>query len=166
MKHVQRKSAVRAGACAIALLVLGADSALAAAPAPPDPAKLEKIRVQLLYERTGTLSEDIAPPSKFAIWNAVIGEGSAKEPATDVLVSAVVGGVKDEENSTRPLTITVKDKKGKVLGQRTFSNMLIGEPGLVKSLLLRDAACAGPITIEVSFNGVHKKTSIDMACGE
>lgn len=152
--------------CGLATLAIASTAALAATHTPADPAKLESIRVQFLYERTGTLSEDVAPPSKFAIWNTVIGEGDAKEPATDALISAVIGGVKDEENSTRPLVLTVKDRKGKVLASRTFGFMLIGSPGLVQSVMLRDASCLGPITIEASFNGQKKKTTVDMACGE
>ena len=58
------------------------------------------------------------------------------------------------------------DAKGKVLGTRTWKYMLLGSPGVVKSLLLRDASCAGPITIDATFNGQHKKTTVQMACGE
>jgi len=50
----------------------------------------DSIRVQFPCQTSGTLSEDIAPPSQFSIRNAVFGEGSAMEPAGDVPVSVVL----------------------------------------------------------------------------
>ena len=61
------------------------------------PVKIEAIRMQLFYETTGTLSADITPtPDSWA--NTVIGEGAAKEPANDIMVSVVLSSKTDEAN--------------------------------------------------------------------
>jgi hypothetical protein len=145
-----------------AAALLGAGPTMAAEPA----IHLDHIEARLLYETSGQLSENVAPPSEFALWNSVIGEGSAREPASDVLVSVVL--VSDAEQATGEgvLTILVRDAKGKVLATRRFDGLFINAHRAVRSVLVPDASCAGPVTIEATWAGRTKKTDIDFACGE
>ena len=149
-----------ASAAALALL---AGSAAAQAPAP---IKLERIRVQLIYETTGTLSPDITPPADFSLWNTIIGEGSAAEPASDILVGVELSTTDDQANATLPLKVVVRGEGGKVLATRTFDSVFLDDHRAVRSLLVPDATCAGPVVIEASFGTQRLRTPIDFACGE
>jgi hypothetical protein len=150
-------------ASAAALAVFAGSAAPAQAPAP---IKLERIRVQLIYETTGTLSPDIAPPADFTLWNTIIGEGSAAEPASDVLVGVELRTADDQANATIPLKIVVRDEDGKVLATRTFEAVFLDQHRAVRSLLVPNATCAGPVMIEASFGTQKLRTPMDFACGE
>ena len=150
-------------ASAAALAVLAGSAATAQAPAP---IKLERIRVQLIYETTGTLSPDIAPPADFSLWNTIIGEGSAAEPASDVLVGVELSTTDDQANATTPLKVVVRDEDGKVLAARTFDTVFLDQHRAVRSLLVPNATCAGPVVIEASFGTQKLRTPMDFACGE
>ena len=70
----------------MAILITGIASALSAltllvASASAQPVSVENIRVQLFYERNGELSEDITKVKDIILWNTIIGEGYAKQPA-------------------------------------------------------------------------------------
>lgn len=148
---------------AASLAVLAASTATARAPAP---IKLERIRVQLIYETTGTLSPDITPPADFSLWNTIIGEGSAAEPASDILVGVELSTTDDQANATLPLTLVVRGEGGKVLATRTFDGVFLDQHRAVRSLLVPNATCAGPVVIEASFGTQKLRTPMDFACGE
>lgn len=152
------RAAVLAGALGVA------SAASAADPAPV--LKLETIRVQLLYTTTGTLSEDIAPPADFSLFNTVIGEGSAAEPANDFLVSVVVSSPEAQANATLPVVITVRGENGKVLGKRTFDSVFVDNHRVVASLLVTDATCAGPVYIEAVMGAQKLRAHLEFSCGE
>ena len=129
-------------------------------------AKIDELRVQLFYERSGALSPSIAPPAKFEAWNTMIGEGDAKEPANDLIVSAVLSVKTDQANVSTPFRITVKGKGGKVLAERTFKGLFFSGGKVVKAVLVPNAACAGPLNVEASLGAERKRTSVTLACGE
>lgn len=126
--------------------------------------RVADIKAQLLYERSGTLSVDLTATPDFAIWNTIIGAGSALEPANDILVSAVVSGP-GEHNLGTPLTIKVRDERGKVIGSRTFATGL-ADKTYVRSLLLQDVGCAGELKIEAQLGQSVRRETLDMMCGE
>jgi hypothetical protein len=140
-------------------------AALAAAQSAPAPG-VGKIRMQLFYEDSGRLSEDIAPPAEFIGWNTGIGEGSAKEPANDLLVSVEVlsGGA---ESIGQPLSVVVRGGKGKVLGQRRFADVLTSADGRTwKALWLTDIGCAGHVEVTATLGRSTRKAAVDLDCGE
>jgi hypothetical protein len=149
------------------LLQAGAPGATATEPPPPR-ARIESIRVQLYYELSGTLSANIAPPANFTGWNTVIGEGDAKEAAQDVLVSVQLGSDGSDGFLTdRPLLITARNGKGKVIGTRSASAILVPYRGTVSTALwLRNATCAGKIGIEAQLGKQVRRTSVTLHCGE
>lgn len=146
----------------LAAILLG--SLAAAPPVRDSDFRVTDIKAQLLYERTGKLSVDLTGKPDFAIWNTVIGEGSADEPADDVLVSAVIAGP-EEASLAVPLTITAFDAKGKVLSTRTMTHILAGKT-YVRSILLRDVGCAGLIRLEARLGASVRREKIEMDCGE
>lgn len=128
--------------------------------------KIDAIAVQLYQATTGTLSQNIAPPAKFTAWNTVIGEGDAREPATDLLVSVTLSIAQKEGNSTIPLQIKVADAKGKALASRRVTDMFFAKGRTVQALFVPDATCAGPITVEATMGREKKTTKVTLACGE
>lgn len=147
------------------LLLAGAP----ATPSPPAPqATIESIRVQLYYEGSGTLSGNIAPPAKFSGWNTVIGEGDAKEPAQDVLVSVRLKSDGSDGFLTETLlVITARNGAGKIIGQRTVRSILVPYQGTVASALwLPNATCAGKLRIEARFGKQVRTASASLDCGE
>lgn len=136
------------------------------AAAPAAAAEIGQIRAHLLYERTGTLSENIAPPSKFSAWNTIIGEGDAKEPANDLLIMVEVKGSGGEENIATSLKIVARGEGGKLLGQRSHKDLLATDGRFWKALLLHDVGCAGTIEIVASIGRSSKYSKVELACGE
>jgi hypothetical protein len=62
-----------------ALSFLAALSSLVlAGPAGAQALKVDDIKVQLFYELSGTLSDDLTKQKKLSLWNTLIGEGDAK----------------------------------------------------------------------------------------
>jgi hypothetical protein len=132
----------------------------------PDGLRLEKISIQLFYQTTGSLSTNIAPPAKFHGWNTIIAEGDAREPATDMLVTARLTSKKNEANSSTPLTLSVRAKDGKVLAQRTFNKIFFDGGRSVQAIFVPDSTCAGHIVVEAIFGNVKKTAAVDLNCGE
>ena len=127
---------------------------------------IEALRIQLFYERSGTLSANIAPPASFNAHNTMIGEGDAKEPANDLIVSAALSIKGDEANADGPLILAVKGKGGKVLAKRVFKGLFFKGGKLVKAVFVPDAACAGRLDVEASIGTETKRASLALECGE
>lgn len=126
--------------------------------------RVSNIEARLLYEQTGRLSADITDNPDFHLWNTSIGAGSAEENANDLLVTAVIVGP-GQHNIRTPLTITVRDARGRLLGTRRIADML-AEGRTYRSLLLHDVACAGAINLTAEFGTSRRTEEIDLACGE
>lgn len=127
---------------------------------------IEAIRIQLFYENTGKLSDNLSPPAKFSGWNTIIGEGDAKEPATDILASVILSADQKDKTAPYPLTIIARNNKGKVLAERTWKDLLFIEKKLIKALFVPNAGCAERLNIEARFGDQTKTTGIKLACGE
>lgn len=80
-------------------------------------------RLQLFYARTGQLSRNIAPPVKVDLWNVGAGDGDAGGAASDALVTVpLVARTPDAPNTpSAPVTIGVRNAKGKLLASRVFA---------------------------------------------
>jgi hypothetical protein len=139
-------------------------AALLAAPSPAAPS-IGAFRMQLFYEDSGRLSKDVSPPVEFTGWNTVIGEGSAEEAATDLLVTVEVRGPPGE-SIEQPLTLVAR-AKGKVLAQRRFDSLLTTIRGRTyKALWLNDVGCAGRIEVTATIGRSTRKTALSLDCGE
>ncbi len=101
-------------------------------------------------------------------WNTVIGEGSAEEPASDLLVDVSLAGTgEDESFVSDPLELWVTTKGGKTLARRTFMGMLVPNTGALHSpLWLPDVGCAGALTIHARFRKQTKTARLSLDCGE
>lgn len=130
----------------------------------PGNARVAAVEAMLLYEETGTLSENIAGNGYFTAFNVIIGEGSAQENANDLLIRAVITA-NEEINLDTPLIISVYDSEGAVLQRRTIDGLLLGKT-TYRTMLLENAGCAGEITIEAKLGTSVKRETLNMICGE
>ena len=141
--------------------------ATAATPAPGP--TLGPIRLQLYYKTTGTLSADLAGRDP-SLWNTGAGEGDAREPAEDLLVSVPIRmppGRYMGDNSEVPLTISVRDRRGRVLATRTISFISIPYRDPVWSpLWVPDVQCAGPIVATARWGKQVRTARLSFDCGE
>jgi hypothetical protein len=137
----------------------------AAAQRPSAVPSIGKIQMQLFYEDSGRLSADIASPAEFSGWNTVIGEGSAAEPANDLLVTVEILA-DDAESISEPLSVTVRGNR-KMLAQRRFTNVLPSADGRTwKALWLTDVACAGHVEVTASIGRSTRTAALSLDCGE
>jgi hypothetical protein len=131
---------------------------------------LGRIRIQLYYKASGTLSADIAPPARVSLWNTGAGEGYAKEPAEDLLVSVPIRmppGSDAGENNEVPLTISVRAKSGKLLASRKFDFISIPYKDPVwNPLWINGVQCAGPIIATATWGKQRQTAAISLDCGE
>ena len=128
--------------------------------------RLGPISVQLFYETTGVLSDNIAPPAMFTASNTSIGEGDAREPANDLLVTARLTVPGDEANSATPLTLKATGPGGKVLAARTFASMFFKHGKIAQALFVPNAVCAGKVRFDAVFGAQRKTVTVDLKCGE
>jgi hypothetical protein len=130
-------------------------------------AQIEDIRVQLFYERSGTFSEDLTKLKKISLWNTIIGEGDAKEPANSFLVSVVIQGKPESLVKRESVAVTVFDKaKKSMVMQRRFDGLLFGKDGrLVKPVFVENRTCA-PLEITARSKSGVKTVTLPFACGE
>jgi hypothetical protein len=126
---------------------------------------LTDIQMHLFYEESGRLSPDLTQQPDFAGWNTIIGEGSAEEPANDLLI-VVELKTTGEKFVRTPLRVSVT-AKGKTLASRQYRTFLIPKAGRVYlPLWVRDAGCAGDIKADVRFGSQHRSESLSLQCGE
>lgn len=122
--------------------------------------------VRLWYEETGRLSDNIAPPRTFTLWNALIGEGDAEEHANDALFTVDLKS-DGEQNVSQPLVLTATDAHGEVLAKRTFPSLLTSEAGSVTApLWVHDVGCAGRVAFTAQLGSTRRTVTLDFNCGE
>ena len=138
----------------------------AAQAAAPVPVTIGDIRMHLFYEERGRLSDDVSPPRDFSAWNTTIGGGEAEEPANDLLIVTELI-TQGEQNVLTPLRVVARGERGRVLAERRYENMLTSEAGRVYlPLWIRDAGCAGIITVTATFRDQSKSETLSLNCGE
>ncbi len=131
-------------------------------------ATVEDIHVQLFYEYSGALSDDLTKRKDLALWNTMIGEGGSKEPANLFLVSVAVKGQPETFDKGAALTVTVtEDKRKKKVAEKAFSGILFGPEGkVVKAIFVHDTVCV-PLTVTAKLkSGASKSFSLPFKCGE
>ena len=136
-------------------------------PASASGLKIEDVRVQLFYENSGTLSEDLTKMKNVALWNTIIGEGDAREPANSFLVNVVLSGKAGSFDHTEKLVVTVFDETiKKSVVQKTFSSFLIEKSGrVIKPVFVENRTCS-PIRITAKSKNSTRTIRLSFDCGE
>jgi hypothetical protein len=149
------------------IIILAAAAFLtASAAAETQTVHLDDIKVQLFYEDSGLLSDDLTKKKDMALWNTIIGEGSSGGPAKSFLASIVL---RSEPNSflKQEVVVTIVDDRKKVkLMERRFGRLWFGKDGrLVKPVFVENRTC-NPTTITVSIKRDSKQVTLPFECGE
>lgn len=143
----------------IAFAILAAAPAFAAAP------RIDKIEAKLFYQNSATLSDNVAMGSGVNLWNTVIGEGDAQEPANDVLIIVTIAADPSSYDDT-PLSIEVKGDDGKVVATRRLKGLLVGDTGKVsRAVYLEDSTC-NALSVKASIGKSTMTLEVPFACGE
>ncbi|MDB5680147.1 hypothetical protein [Sphingomonas bacterium] len=122
--------------------------------------------VRLWYEGTGRLSDNIAPPRKFNLWNTIIGEGDAEEIANDALFTIDLRS-DGQQNIREPITLTATDLKGKILASRILPGLLTSRNGTsTVALWVKNVGCAGTVVFTAKMGMDKRLVKLDFSCGE
>ncbi len=128
---------------------------------------ITSVDARLFYHHTGTLSAPIKEDA--ALWNTIIGEGSAAEPSTAVLVDVVVAGTPGEYRTTWGIDLVVKSgTTGKVLSKQSSDvGVLSGAGQYHVGFWLKNTGCER-LRIQARVKGTNKwtETVVPFACGE
>lgn len=146
---------------------------IAAAPGAPalaaDGFEIAKVRVHLFYERSGTLSEDVAGTVE-PFFNTVIGEGAALEPASNVLVVVEMTAPAGASTET-PLVIDVSaggDSPAPLVSRShdfLYTGYGDGETSVARAVWVENATCA-PLRVEVTHGADRETVEVPFLCGE
>ncbi|HKC63852.1 MAG TPA: hypothetical protein VKB86_09455, partial [Pyrinomonadaceae bacterium] len=100
----------------IVLLALASNLEALGKSAAPPPFKITAIKAMLFYDGKGTFSDDLFTQPNLALWNTIIGEGSAGSPSNSTLVLVEVSG-KYDPNSVTPnrKVVFTATESGKIL---------------------------------------------------
>ncbi len=131
------------------------------------PLKLHAIKAQLIYQSSGTFSEDLITSNNFVYWNTIIGEGSAKEPTDKLLVMVQVKSSKKELNPKgEKILITVKEN-GKVKAESEQTVGFMTNFSYHVPLIVNNIGCE-PLTITAKIKGdsLSLEKEIPFKCGE
>lgn len=131
--------------------------------------ELVRVEAHLFYKGTGRLSDNLLGRAEpFVGWNTIIGEGSADEIADDLVVEARLASVDGKEKIiTGPVALVVRNGKGKLIGSRTWTNVLTSKDGtVVLPLWLNDVGCAGELKVSARYNGQTRTARLALDCGE
>ncbi len=154
----------------VILLTLASNLEAVGKSAVPPPFKITAIKAMLFFDEKGTFSDDLLTKADLALWNTIIGEGSAGSPSTSTLVLVEVSGKYDPNASTpnRKVEFTATNS-GKVILRRT-TEIRIGKDGkFYAPFWLYDTGC-GHVKLSARIIGQAQASSmtktIPFECGE
>lgn len=132
--------------------------------------KITAIRAQLFYDATGRLSEDILSQKDLALWNTIIGEGSAGAASTSTFVTIEISGRNLAVGATKVEIIATGDKN-RLIQKRVIGVDIYDErTKFFAPFWLYDTGCE-PIKISARLMGIGAPRTvvtktIPFACGE
>jgi hypothetical protein len=134
---------------------------------PKFPSRVSGISAKLYYDESGTFSKDILADPNFALWNTIIGEGSAGSPSHSVLIEVEsTGDGRPSVVHNEVLTITTQIS-GRPPVVHRFSTLAFSANGKnYEGVLINDTGCV-PVTISAYVDRQQAvKKKIDFECGE
>jgi hypothetical protein len=147
-------------------LVVSGGAALAQDASDPTGLTIGAIEAKLWYEETGRLSENVIG-GDFILWNAIIGEGDAEEPASDMLVTVQVVSAQGERLVAIPLVLEMIDEDGEVLERREKDSLFISTAGqTVEGFWLQDRTGEGPVQFRATLGDQSRSVAVDFSGGE
>lgn len=130
--------------------------------------KIASVNAYLFYNHSGSFSENVIDNPDFVFWNAIIGEGSAKEPSDAVLVDVEIEGSAGSYES-RNIQLEVSEAGQVVLKKSLDIGILSDEGRYHAGFWLYETGCA-PVKLTVKILGQEEEVKIikeiPFACGE
>jgi len=156
------------------IILLALASSLAAmmthkATAPP-PFKITAIKAKLFFENTGTFSEDILTQPDLALWNTIIGEGSAGSPSNSTLVLVEVSGQYNPNEAAPNRKVEFTATATKKIALKRLDDIRIGKDGkYYAAFWLYDTGCES-VKLSARIVGQSQPSAmtktIPFKCGE
>ena len=110
--------------------------------AAPPPFKITAIKAKLFFEGTGTFSEDILTQPDLALWNTIIGEGSAGSPSSSTLVLVEVSGQYNPNEAAPNRKVEFTATAAKKIALKRLDDIHIGKDGkYYAAFWLYDTGC-------------------------
>lgn len=137
-------------------------------PARAQSVQVEDVGIRLFYETSGTLSEDITKQKEFHLWNTLIGEGDAKEPASSFLITVTLSGKPESFRKRAVVTVTIRDanSQARVPTVHRIKNLVFGRTGrLVKAVWVENRVCS-PLIISAAVQHSSRTIHVPFSCGE
>lgn len=154
----------------VILLTLASTLEAVGKSAAPPPFKITAIKAMLFYDEKGTFSDDLFTQTNLALWNTIIGEGSAGSPSNSTLVLVEVSGAYDPNSTTpnRKIEFTATESRRVIL--RRLIEISIGKNGkFYAPFWLYDTGC-GHVKLSARIIGQTQASSmtktIPFECGE
>ncbi len=130
--------------------------------------KIASVKAYLFYNHSGSFSENVIDNPDFVFWNAIIGEGSAKEPSDAVFVDVEIEGPPGSYES-RNIQLEVSEAGQAVLKKSLDIGILSDEGSYHAGFWLYETGCA-PVKLIVKILGQDEEEKIvkeiPFACGE
>lgn len=134
------------------------------------PPRISAIRAQLFYDSTGKFSPDVLTAKDFALFNTIIGEGSAEAASTSTFVTVEISGRNLPVGITK-VEITATGDKNRVIQKRLIPVDIYDErTKFFAPLWLYDTGCE---KIKISARLIGKGApatvvtkTIGFVCGE
>jgi hypothetical protein len=131
------------------------------------PLEVRSVEARLFRHHTGSLSEPLT--AKEALWNTIIGEGSAGEPSSSLLIDVIVAGTPGTFEESWLVELVVKNAKtAAVLSKQRKSVGVLSTTGVYHTgFWLPETGCE-PLTVTARIRGGinSKEIKIPFACGE
>jgi hypothetical protein len=136
----------------------------------PPPFKITAIKAKLFFEGTGTFSEDILTQPDLALWNTIIGEGSAGSPSSSTLVLVEVSGQYNPNEAAPNRKVEFTATGPKKIALKRLDDIHIGKDGkYYAAFWLYDTGCE-PIKLSARIVGQSQPSAmtktIPFKCGE
>jgi hypothetical protein len=129
--------------------------------------ELVRVEARLYFAGTATFSEPLT--EKVALWNTIIGEGSAGAPSNALRVDVVLSGEPESFKPKQNVSIdVVRADNGKLISRHEAPVGAMGRAGnYVASFMLQDTGCdALKITAKLSSSDAPRSIAVPFACGE
>jgi hypothetical protein len=136
----------------------------------PPPFKITVIKAMLFLEGTGTFSEDILTQPNLALWNTIIGEGSAGSPSNSTLVMVEVSGQYDPNAAAPNRKVEFTATAANKILLKKLADIRIGKDGrYYAAFWLYDTGC-DPVKLSARIVGQSQPSAmsktIPFKCGE
>src|SRR5437764_14829407 len=154
----------------VALLVLASNFEAFVKSAATPPFKITAIKAMLFFDEKGTFSDDLFTQPNLALWNTIIGEGSAGSPSNSTLVLVEVSGLYNPNEAAPNRKVEFTATAAKKIALKRLDDIHIGKDGkYYAAFWLYDTGCES-VKLSARIVGQSQPSimtkTIPFKCGE